>query len=675
MSKFELMERNLGMKNTANPINLSFKNRYLFLLACLIGFLSFVSIYGLSPINPFCDNFIFYTYDEHDINQHYAGWTAFFSDNWHFPLGYTDKIAFGTIISYTDSIPLLAIIFKFIFKLINYQDTFQYFGLYTLFCYIMQAFATGLLVERKCKNLFVIALSMVLLCFSPILMERAFRHTALGSQFLILLAIYALLKGRDEKYRRFSFLFVVLGCVSISTHPYFLPLVFGFAFVYLIESARYGQKNCVKNNVIGFFISIVVTLLVGYVIGVIGHGVSVVRDGFGFYSMNLNAIVNPISCGGYNWSAFNKVHPQILGNYDGFNYLGLGNLLLIFTVSVIAVICYQKEKLKSKFVKNKYLIGMCIFMAAFAVSNVVTFNEIILFTVPLPNFILKCCQIFRASSRIFYGPYYCIVISGIYAVISLTSVSSQLKQRFYHSIDIKSVINSIQSKTTLVISLFVILQLIDLHIVVKEKHQRMTNNNQAPSIELSISTEQMKKYKHINSFEWWNTNRNISIIAGKNNLTVDYPIANSGWNGFSYVIKTRIWSNLVKGNHDTDTVYVTKNEEFADQLIKINTDLIKVKFQDSILLYPTVKKELNLDNSYVIDINDQNWQAGINKSKQNEVAVFKDDVLLKKMDLFNKIICNGKQYIIDSYSEDNNLIVKLKSSAKSCAYPAIITFK
>ena len=187
----------------------SIKNRYLFILACLIGFLSFFSIYGLSPINPFCDNFILWGYDEPDINQHYAGWVLFYNDDWHFPLGYTSKLAYGTIISYADSIPLFAIIFKFILKLINYQGTFQYFGVYTLLCYILQAFATGLLIERKCKNTLVIALSMILLCFTPILMERAFRHTALGSQFLILFAIFALLKGRDENYRRYPLLFVI----------------------------------------------------------------------------------------------------------------------------------------------------------------------------------------------------------------------------------------------------------------------------------------------------------------------------------------------------------------------------------------------------------------------------------------------------------------------------------
>ena len=32
------------------------------------------------------------------------------------------------------------------------------------------------------------------------------------------------------------------------------------------------------------------------------------------------------------WSRFIKVFPQILGNYDGFNYLGLG---ILFFISLI----------------------------------------------------------------------------------------------------------------------------------------------------------------------------------------------------------------------------------------------------------------------------------------------------------------------------------------------------
>ena len=45
--------------------------------------------------------------------------------------------------------------------------------------------------------------------------------------------------------------------------------------------------------------------------------------------MNLNALINPSSRGGYTWSRLLPQQPQATGQYDGFNYLGLGVLILV----------------------------------------------------------------------------------------------------------------------------------------------------------------------------------------------------------------------------------------------------------------------------------------------------------------------------------------------------------
>lgn len=148
----------------------------------IVGVIVFWIIYGFGPLNVTNDKWIMSGYDELDINQHYAGWVAFRNSAWHFPIGLVDSMGGGTYISFTDSIPWFAIIFKFILQIVGYNGTFQYFGLYGLLCYILQAIAAGLLIRRKTSNHFIICACMVLLCFSPILMERSLRHTALGSQ-------------------------------------------------------------------------------------------------------------------------------------------------------------------------------------------------------------------------------------------------------------------------------------------------------------------------------------------------------------------------------------------------------------------------------------------------------------------------------------------------------------
>ena len=103
------------------------KNQLVSLILVLIGF---QICYGFGIINPSNINWLMSAY--HDWGQHYLGWAYFQHEPWHFPLGHIDNFNYpaGTNVGYTDSIPLLAIIFKtFSFLL---PDTFQYFGLWLL---------------------------------------------------------------------------------------------------------------------------------------------------------------------------------------------------------------------------------------------------------------------------------------------------------------------------------------------------------------------------------------------------------------------------------------------------------------------------------------------------------------------------------------------------------------
>ena len=168
------------------------------LIAAIIGVMIFLCIYGVTPLDVTNDYWIFTYYDEHDIVQHYVGWLAFRNSDWEFPLGLANNIAYGdgTIISFLDSIPIVAIFFKLFRNFL--PSTFQYFGLYTLLCYILQCIAAYKLLYYKTKNSLYSLLGCTLFGFAPVLMERAFRHTALGSQWIILFALYLYLKNRDK---------------------------------------------------------------------------------------------------------------------------------------------------------------------------------------------------------------------------------------------------------------------------------------------------------------------------------------------------------------------------------------------------------------------------------------------------------------------------------------------
>lgn len=190
-----------------NKVKCFFDNsRKAFIVSIIIGILTFLLIYGIVPLDVTNDHWIMTGYDETDIIAHYVGWEAFRNSDWTLPLAYTNNLAKGdgVIISYTDSLPWISMIFKLFNSCL--PETFQFFGIYTLLCYILQSIAAFLIIRNKTKCQSFALLGTILFSFAPILMERAFRHTALGSQWLILFAIYIYFLHKErEKFLYLNF--------------------------------------------------------------------------------------------------------------------------------------------------------------------------------------------------------------------------------------------------------------------------------------------------------------------------------------------------------------------------------------------------------------------------------------------------------------------------------------
>lgn len=503
--------------------------------------MTFLMIYGVAPLDVTNDRWIMTGYDETDIIAHYAGWEAYRDSDWAFPLAYTDNLAKGdgVIISYLDSLPWIAIIFKLMNPFL--PNTFQYFGIYTLLCYILQAIAGFLIIRFKTKSPLFSLCGTVLFSFAPVLIERSLRHTGLGSQWLILFAIYIYFIHRERN--KFSYLdygvMCLLQILSIGIHPYFLPMICCFTLLCVVNDIK--RKQCVGIALFG--ISLMATYAMGYIIGVLGHGVNVSRDGYGFYSMNLNSLYNPTSTGGYNWSAIFKVHPQILGNYDGFNYLGAG-VFVLFAFLFTSLIFLDK-KVKTLMVvridSSLVVISVCLFL--FAISNVITFNDKVILNVPLPQFLLSFCGIFRASSRLFYPVYYLIIIQGI---------NMLWKCKEYLSV----------SRVYGMLILIVFVQLFDIKSCIYQKHINMIKN----SSELSVLDDKVlqsvgKNSEGLLAEEGATDIRNIVVWALKNNMDVYPACANSGVYEKSFELTQRNLDKIRSTGEIKDFVVVTSNPE------------------------------------------------------------------------------------------------------------------
>ena len=509
-----------------------------------IGAFAFISIYGLLPLDVTYDHWLINGYDGSDATQHYAGWMAFRRSPWSLPLGIIDGLG-GTAVTYTDSIPLAAVFFKILRGIL--PETFQFFGIYIFFCFILQGISSGLLISIFSKDKIFTCLGVILFCYSPIMIDRAFKHTALASHWLILFTLYFYFKSRESgKMSLWNSLICVL---SMGIHPYFLPIIFGLVFANAIELSIRDKKQIYRSVGVSL-VSLLLTVSFGYLIGALGTSSSLSGHGYGYFSMNLNAIVNPQGGSRIIWSKFLKPLPQILGNYDGFNYLGLGGIFLLFLTVITAIV--NREQSINWIKKNFALIILSAGFWIFAVSNVVTFNGKILFTYPLPETVLSFASIFRASSRIFYPVYYLLILSGINGIYVLINANWK----------------------NLVLLAAVFIQLIDISPALSLKWRSFDRENiektyQASSFTGSLlwnsiagSCEKIKMLDNTGDYK-------LAAFGEKYHLSPDLSISSSHYSGGIDLnrIYQENYHEIAAGNLDISAAYVTSDENFLPLLL------------------------------------------------------------------------------------------------------------
>lgn len=536
----------------------------LFLMSFAIGTLCFLVLYGTTPLHASNDNWIMAAIDEDDIVQHYAGWTMFRAGNWTYPFGMISDMAkgTGTTLTYTDSIPLVAIIFKLLFEIIPYTGDFQYFGIFTLLCFVLQAFAAGLLVRRKTHCLSYVALAQLIFCFAPPLLDRTLRHTALGAQFIVLFSMWEYFKTKDENYSSFAKGYMILATLAVGIHPYFLPMVMIFSLLTMVEGCIETKKYSVW---IGqFFSSCLAAGIVGILLGAFESSGDVERDGYGHYTMNLLAPINPQGGCDYTWSSILPILGQTNGNYEGFNYLGLGIIIASIVILIRQIITVSRRK--CVFVEKRhlgYFIAM-VFMTIFAISNVVTVGKNELFTVLLPKFITDLCGIFRSSGRMFYPVFYSLYLIVFYRIWDITKKKAYLP--------------------VIVAVLLTIVQLLDLSSAIKQKHERMANAAFYQSVIDDPTIEKMaqgcdyivgtKKY------------RDVCVFAGLHNMATSFSASTGGTWDEAYAMRDRYIEDLENGKHDGKTMFVTESWTWANDWVEMNSDMEMYQYGENYFVAP-----------------------------------------------------------------------------------------
>ena len=253
----------------------------LFLTGCALGAVCFLWVYGYKIINPLYDAWLFNT--DIDLSQHYIGFCHYRMSDWHFPIGMIDTLSYPTSMSviYTDSIPLFALLFKLFRGVLPVH--FQYFGIFGLLSFMLMGGLSSLLIHSLIpgieslydeksdgrlplvnRNLpYVLSLiASVVYILSFTVLQRMFYHTALGAQWILILALYIWVNRKSYGRSVTLIAYSLMGLLCVGIHTYYVPMVGSILLAASVERVIrsrvdgdkkeqiYEGKNDHRNNII-----------------------------------------------------------------------------------------------------------------------------------------------------------------------------------------------------------------------------------------------------------------------------------------------------------------------------------------------------------------------------------------------------------------------------------------
>ena len=313
-------------------------------LAALNGFLAYWFVTRFNGFWPLHTNWLFNVRDGNvDASANYLGWEFFRHDSLlQWPIGKISTVgpAGGSSVAMTDSLPLLAILFKpFTFW---FDTPFQYFGIWIFVCFILQAVFASKLLSLWVSNRFVVFLGTFFFTLAPALLDRIRFHLPLAAHWLVLAAMY-LYFSKNKKILPW----LVLGSITVFIHAYLIPLV---AAVFLAHELASLSKS--RTALVRFFRNVLLFIAVqgvsAFQSGLFIFGFkSGVKSGFGDFSANVLTLVDPArqsTSAGNTWSLRFPNIAEGPYQYEGFAFVGSGVIALMFILLARQIIRLQVKR-------------------------------------------------------------------------------------------------------------------------------------------------------------------------------------------------------------------------------------------------------------------------------------------------------------------------------------------
>lgn len=374
-------------------------------VALIAGFFYALLVMGPRPLNPRNVNWIAY-----DPAYHFVGWEMFRQDpHIHWPITYTDRLGYpkGESVSLVDLNPLMAVVLKPLSPLL--PEPAQYFGIEViLLCTLQFFFAFRLMRLLIGPHILGAALCSVFFLLAPPLNYRFWGHYSLSNQWVLIAALYFFAQAQQESprlVRRFVISGAVLAAISVGINPY---LAFEVLLVLTagVASLLWRKKITLPQSAGVLGLLAASGFIVAYAFGlVISGGRGYASGGYRDLSMNLFAPIDPR---GWTSVLFPRLHSASPGQYEGYNYLGAGALVL-FAVCVVAALMHRGKLPRLDRRWFAPIAACCVVLTLMALSTRVTIGGRTLVDLdPQQRFSAYFAPL-RATGRLFWAPYYAIL--------------------------------------------------------------------------------------------------------------------------------------------------------------------------------------------------------------------------------------------------------------------------
>jgi hypothetical protein len=397
-------------------------------IAGLAGFGLFCLTFGTGILNPREFGWMIHG----DSAQHYLGWAFFRSSAWHWPLGVIDNFGypFSTTITYTDSIPLVALPLKVISAFLPVD--FNYFGLWMAGCLMLNAvFAAAFLRGQEMPALPAL-IGAAFFAIAPCLLLRGYGHESLMAQWLILASF--LLYQRKSPDLTWRSGWSLLLASALLVHPYFFVMNAAVFIASLVRLVWFERSLGLQRAAVWCLWNSALALFVMYAAGYFyGDDKSLAAVGYPNYSANLLTWLDPM-----NWRQFlldfqrdptgkgewSKILPP-LGHahpdqYEGFAYLGAGMILLVLLAGFVMV----RKCTPDIFGRVWFpLLAAIALLALYSFSTKLTFGSQVVWNLPLSPDVHQFLSVYRASGRFIWPATYLLML------LALVQVWRHLPQR------------------------------------------------------------------------------------------------------------------------------------------------------------------------------------------------------------------------------------------------------